>query len=126
MKLLLVGSGGFLGSVSRYLVGGWVYRLSGNHWFPYGTLAVNIIGCFVIGFVGGITESKHFLADNIRLFLLVGLLGGFTTFSSFGYETILLAKSTQSSAAFINILCQVFICLGAAWLGHYVTNIFFA
>jgi len=122
IKILLVGTGGFLGSVSRYLVGGWVHRLSGNHWFPYGTLTVNVLGCFVIGVVGGVAQSKHVMTDEMRLFLLVGLLGGFTTFSSFSHETVLLAKNTQTLAAFVNVLFQISICLGAAWFGHHLVN----
>ena len=121
IKILLVGSGGFMGSVSRYLVGSWIFRLSGNHWFPYGTVVVNIIGCFIIGLVGGIVETRHILSDEMRLFIMVGLLGGFTTFSSFSYETVLLAKNMQVFSAFINILFQVLVGLGAAWLGLYIS-----
>ncbi|VAX34966.1 Fluoride ion transporter CrcB [hydrothermal vent metagenome] len=122
VKIFLVGAGGFIGSVSRYLLGGVAHRVSGNHWFPYGTLTVNIIGCFVIGLVGGIAQSKHIFADEIRLFLVVGLLGGFTTFSSFSHETVMLAKNTQGLAALLNVLFQVCVSLSAAWLGHYLVN----
>ena len=121
IKILLVGSGGFVGSVSRYLLGSWIFRLSGNHWFPYGTVIVNIIGCFIIGLVGGLAETKHIFSDELRLFLIVGLLGGFTTFSSFSYETVLLAKNIQILSAFINVLFQVSVGLGAAWLGYYIS-----
>jgi len=117
IKILLVGAGGFLGSISRYAAGGLVHRILENPWFPYGTAAVNILGCFIIGFFGGLMESRQFFTPEIRLFLMVGFLGGFTTFSSFGYETITLARDAQLFAAFSNVLIQLILGLGAVWLG---------
>jgi CrcB protein len=117
-KLLIIGIGGFIGSVSRYLVGGWVHQLMNNPWFPFGTLAVNIIGCFLIGLLGGLSESRQVFSPETRLFLFIGVLGGFTTFSSFGYETFALARDGELLAAVININLQIFLGLGGVWAGN--------
>ena len=117
IKILLVGAGGLIGAVGRYAVSGWVHRLMGNPWFPFGTLAVNVIGCLAIGFLAGLAESRQVFAAEVRLFLLIGLLGGFTTFSSFGYESVSLIRDGQMFAAAANVLAQVILGLGGVWLG---------
>nr|HPQ66639.1 CrcB family protein [bacterium] len=86
-NLLIVGLGGFVGSVLRYSVSGWVQRLAPEGSFPLGTLAVNVTGCLVLGFLGGLAENLEVFAPGTRVFVFLGVLGGFTTFSSFGYET---------------------------------------
>lgn len=116
-NLFLVGAGGFLGSISRYAVGGAVHRFLDNPWFPYGTATVNIVGCFIIGLLGGLLDSRQLFSPETRLFLMVGFLGGFTTFSSFGYETITLARDAQLLSAFWNVGLQIFLGLSAVWLG---------
>ena len=93
IKILIVGIGGFIGSVFRYLLGSWVSRLLSDPEFPYGTFAANILGCLIIGFLGGIFSLRQGFTPETRLFLFVGILGGFTTFSSFGYETFLLLNN---------------------------------
>ena len=118
IKILLVGLGGFIGSVFRYLLGNWVSRLLNNPEFPYGTFAVNIIGCLIIGFLGGIVNLRQGFTSEIRLFLFVGILGGFTTFSSFGYETFLLLNDGKNIMAGINIISHVIIGLIAVWIGY--------
>lgn len=123
-NILLVGLGGFFGSASRYAISSWVHKLSNYHWFPYGTLAVNMIGCFVIGLLVGLSESKGILTHEAHLVLLVGFLGGFTTFSAFGNETILLLNNNQTAAALLNVGLQMIVCLSAAWLGHFVAKVF--
>ena len=122
INALIVGAGGFLGSSLRYLVGMAVTRMSGNHWFPYATLTVNVLGCFVIGLLGGYMLSREMMGEQARLFILVGILGGFTTFSTFGHETVHLVKSTQGAAAFLNVVLHVVCCLGAAWIGHHAVK----
>ncbi len=117
LKVLLVGAGGFLGSISRYAAGGFIHRLLDSPWFPYGTATVNILGCFIIGFLGGLIETRQFFTPEIRLFLMVGFLGGFTTFSSFGYETMTLVRDAQMFAAFSNIILQLVLGLSAVWFG---------
>ncbi|MBI5058641.1 fluoride efflux transporter CrcB [candidate division KSB1 bacterium] len=116
-ELLWVGSGGFLGSVLRYYVGGCVQRGLPGSAFPMGTLAVNALGCLVIGLLAGLAESRFVLSAEARLFLLIGVLGGFTTYSSFGYETVALARDGQLLAAFGNIALQLVLGLGAVYLG---------
>jgi len=115
--ILLVGMGGFVGSVLRYVISGWVFRLLDKPWFPVGTLAVNLAGCLAIGFFGGIAEQRRIFDPEIRLFVFVGILGGFTTFSAFAYETASLAQNARLTAALVNIALQVIVGLSAVWLG---------
>jgi len=116
-KTLLVGCGGFLGSIARYLVGGAVHRLASGPVFPYGTLVVNVTGCLAIGVLGAMAEARGILSPEARVFLLIGILGGFTTFSSFGYETIQLLRDGEALPALANVLLQVILGLGAVWAG---------
>jgi len=116
-ELLWVGAGGFLGAISRYLIGGWVHRFPGTGGFPYGTLAVNALGCLVIGFLGALSETRSLFSPELRLFVFLGLLGGFTTFSSFGYETLALARDGQFAAALANIAAQLALGLAGVAIG---------
>lgn len=122
MVVLLVGSGGFLGSVLRYLVGQWVVGLSGTSGFPYGTLVVNVVGCLAIGVLNGVAETRGIFNPEIRGLLFIGLLGGFTTFSSFSYETLALARDGQLLPAFLNVVLQMGLCLGAVWAGYRLSH----
>jgi CrcB protein len=115
-RLLAVGLGGLIGSVSRYGISGGVHRLVGVG-FPYGTLSVNIVGCFLIGALTGLSEARGLFSPDARAFLFIGLLGGFTTFSSFAYETLALARNGQSMRVVVNVLLQVLACLFAVWAG---------
>ena len=103
VTVLLVGAGGFVGAALRYVVGSGVYNLSGQSSFPYGTLAVNIAGCFLIGLLAGFAETRHLLGEGTRAFIIIGLLGGFTTFSAFGYETVALVRDGLLAAAVANV-----------------------
>ena len=123
MVVILVGSGGFLGSVLRYLVGQWVLGLSGNSSFPYGTLVVNVLGCLAIGILNGVAETRGLFNPEIRGLIFIGLLGGFTTFSSFSYETLALAREGQVLPAFLNVLLQMGLCLGAVWAGYRLSHV---
>ena len=116
-EVLLVGSGGFIGSVLRYYVGGWVQRAFATGVFPLGTLAVNVLGCLAIGLLAGLAESRDVLSAEVRLFVFIGVLGGFTTFSSFGYETLALARDGQLAAAFGNVALQLVLGLVAVYVG---------
>jgi CrcB protein len=115
--IILVGLGSFVGGVLRYGFSTWVHRVFDNPWFPYGTLAVNVLGCLVIGFLAGLAETRAAFTPETRLFLFVGILGGFTTFSSFALETLSLARDTQHVAALINIGLQLTLGLLAVWIG---------
>lgn len=113
--ILLVGLGSFIGGVSRYLISLFIVN-RGLIAFPYGTLTVNIVGCFLIGIVYGITERVG-MTNEWRLFLATGILGGFTTFSAFSYESISLLRDGQSGAAFLYVICSVVFGLLATWAG---------
>ena len=117
MTLLLVGAGGLVGAVLRYLLGTWVQGVAGSTAFPYGTLAVNAAGCLVIGITVGIAEARQPLSDEARAFLVIGLLGGFTTFSAFGIDTVRLIRDGAYLAGSANVLLQVAIGLSAVVAG---------
>ena len=120
-NILLVGLGGFIGSVMRYLLSGYIQGSTKSVDFPFGTLAVNVIGCFVIGFLSQLAEGRGMFTSESRAFVFVGILGGFTTFSSFGNETLNLARDSQMVNAFANIAANVIIGLFAVWLGRTVS-----
>ena len=118
INILLVGFGGFVGSVLRYTVSGYVQQSVGTLDFPYGTLAVNVLGCFIIGFLSQLAESRGVFTSETRLFVFTGFLGGFTTFSSFGNETLNLVRDSQAMNAFANVGANLVIGLFAVWLGR--------
>ena len=118
IKLLLIGTGGFIGSILRYLISGSVQAASQSIAFPYGTLAVNVIGCFLIGFLSELAESRSLFSPETRVFLIVGILGGFTTFSAFGNETLNLLRDGERALAMMNVSAQILFGLGAVWLGY--------
>jgi CrcB protein len=122
LKVLLVGLGGFIGSISRYLVGGLVHKVFSSTGFPYGTLVVNVFGCLLIGFVVGLVEFKQLFRPEIRLFLLIGVLGGFTTFSTFSYETFALTRDGETLRAGMNVLLHIVVCFGAVWIGNILSR----
>ena len=108
MKWFLLILSGSIGTVARYILSGAVYNMFGSR-FPYGTLVVNLLGCFLIGFLTSISETKFLLTPNARLFLLIGFLGAFTTFSTFMLETADLIKIGQSWLAFWNVFLSLII-----------------
>lgn len=117
-KLVWVGLGGFVGSVLRYLVSGWAQQSTHSATFPWGTLAVNAIGCFLVGALSYLADARGLLHAEARLFLIVGVLGGFTTFSAFSNETLNLLRDGENAAAMLNVGANVVFCLAAAWLGR--------
>ncbi len=119
-NLLFVGLGGALGSMARYLISGWVQAVVKSINFPFGTLTVNLIGCFAIGFLAQLAETRGVFTSEARAFTFIGLLGGFTTFSSFGHETLNLARGGEIWGALSNIGLNVVIGLFAVWLGRTV------
>ncbi len=118
----LVGTGGFIGSILRFGLGGLTYRLFPAATLPYGTLAVNVIGCLIIGVLGGIGDARQIAAGELRLFLFIGILGGFTTFSAFGYETLALVRSAELFRATVNVGLHLVLGLTAVWVGYTVGN----
>lgn len=117
-KLLLIGLAGFMGVLLRYLIGGQVQALPKSVFFAYGTLAVNVIGCLLIGFLSYWLDSRASFNVDTRDILMVGLLGAFTTFSSFSLETINLLFARQFFLALANTAANNLLGLGAVWLGR--------
>lgn len=117
LHVSLVALGGAIGSVLRFLGSGLVHSLVPGLLFPVGTLAVNVCGSLIIGLVGGFADSRHFLVPGLRLFLFTGLLGRFTTFSAFAFESLGLALDAAWPRFVLNVAAQVLPGLGAAWAG---------
>jgi CrcB protein len=124
LQFLVVGAGGFCGAVARVAVAGAVQRWAPASQFPYGTLAVNVVGCLAIGVVAGVAEVHGLLGPRARLFLVLGFLGSFTTFSTFGHETMMLALEARPLAAAANVALQVVAGLAACWLGYALVRAF--
>ncbi|MFQ5413919.1 MAG: fluoride efflux transporter CrcB [Phycisphaerae bacterium] len=116
-KVLLIAVGGGVGSVLRYAVSGWAQRMTSSG-FPSGTLAVNVLGCLVIGFLGAALAGPVLVREEYRVAVMVGCLGGFTTFSTYGLETVALASDGQAWRAVVNVLLQNALGLSAVWIGY--------
>jgi CrcB protein len=122
-QLLAVGIGGFCGSIARYWLTGVVQRHASSV-FPYGTMAVNVLGCLAIGLIWGLVEYRQWFSPDVRLFLTVGILGGFTTFSAFGYETFMLLRDGEYLPALANVTVSVVAGLAAVMAGWSVAKFF--
>jgi fluoride exporter len=121
-KLLLIAVGGAIGTLARYATGTLLSPLMEKTLFPFGTMAVNLIGCFVIGVMNGYFEPRITIPQEYRLMILVGFLGGFTTFSSFGYETAALLRDKEYLYAGYNILVNNVVGIALAILGYAITR----
>ncbi|MEX0648352.1 MAG: CrcB family protein [Balneolaceae bacterium] len=118
-ELIFIAFGGALGSVLRYLTSVWTLKLVGESWLVTGTTIVNITGCFFIGLIAYVLEAGEWTDATLKLFLIVGFLGGFTTFSSFGIEGFQIAgESLQQGLLYMAL--QVVAGFGAVWLGLWV------
>lgn len=119
---LWIALGGALGSTARYWIALWALPISRQ--LPAGTILINIVGSFVIGFVGTLTlENGRFpLPETARLFLMVGFCGGFTTFSSFSLQTLDLLRNGALDRALVNVVVSVVLCLGAVAAGHGIAS----
>jgi CrcB protein len=121
-SILIIGMGGFIGSVARFFMS----KLNLSYDFfsiPLGTLSVNVVGSFIIGFLTGISEKSELLTTEWRLFLMVGLCGGFTTFSTFTNENLMLMHNGQFFAVFLYTGLSILLGFIAVYLGYGVTNI---
>jgi len=121
-EILLVGLGGFIGSVARY----WVSKLNLTLHIlsiPVGTLTVNILGSFIIGLIAGLSAKSDMISGNLRLFLMVGICGGFTTFSSFSNENLMLIQGGQYFSAGLYTLLSLLFGFIAVYLGYFTGNI---
>lgn len=116
-NILLVGLGGVVGSIARYKLGGWLLHMTAQERFPFSTFAVNVFGCLVVGVLAGLAERYELFGPGTRLFLFTGLLGGFTTFSAFGLETMFLLRRGEPWVAATYVGASVVLGIGAVWLG---------
>lgn len=119
MRTLYVAVGGCIGTLARYGLAGAVQRLSGVE-FPGGILVVNVLGSFVLGVVMALSLDRGLINEDLRIALSVGLCGGFTTMSTFSYQTLALLSGGSSALALLNIAATFTICLAAVWLGGVV------
>lgn len=121
-NLLIIGSGGFIGSIARYLVSHLNLTVS-FHSVPVGTLLVNVTGCLLIGFLTGVADKSMILSIEWRLFLMAGLCGGFTTFSAFANENLMLIHNGQIAAVLLYTALSIFLGFLAVYLGYMTTNL---
>jgi len=119
MMVLWIGLGGFIGAILRYAVSGWVQANAVT--FPLGTLAVNFIGSFVLALVMFLSEFKGYFSEEVRVFLTIGLLGSFTTFSTFSYESFKLLEQQEHLLFGVNVIGSVALTLLAVYLGRILT-----
>jgi CrcB protein len=123
IKILVIGVGGFLGAIARYGLTSWVQKGISSP-FPFGTLAANVLGCFLMGILIYLIQEKAVFPPESREFLLIGLLGALTTFSTFSLETIRLVQTGLWMFAAGNVIGSVVLCLGALALGRILMKIF--
>jgi len=122
-RTLLVAIGGLIGSVARYVVAGWVQNLNGGE-FPLGTLAVNVSGSFILGMVMTLALERGLLSADVRVLLGTGFCGGYTTMSTFSYETMALLQYGGVANAVTNVGVTLAACLGSVWLGSLTGRLF--
>lgn len=115
-EIAIVAAGGAIGAVARYGLSGWLAKHAAH--FPLGTLVVNVLGCLAIGLLMTLSEESGRVSVNARLFIAVGLLGAFTTFSTFGYETFGLLRRGETGLALASVAANVLIGLGAVVAGR--------
>lgn len=115
--IMLVALGGAVGSVARFKISTWLMHAAVGWKFPVGTFTVNVLGCLAAGILAGLAEKHELLTPDARILLFTGLLGGFTTFSAFGLETLYLIRRGDLLIAFSNVALSVAAGLAALWLG---------
>ena len=121
MTVLLVAIGGAFGSAARYVLSSFVHRVV-TPLFPFGTFAVNVLGCAVFGAIAGLAHERFLLRPETRAFLLIGVLGGFTTFSTFAFESFELLRDGQFFSAALNIVGQVVAGIVGLWAAYVITG----
>jgi len=122
LKILIVGAGGFVGAILRYLFSKWITLLVGNI-IPFGTLFVNVVGSFALGYIHTLSVERLSIGGDMRLFIEVGILGAFTTFSTFSIETLHLFEDGAYMLALLYMFLNLFISLVAAFMGIHFARI---
>ena len=122
-QILVVGLGGLVGAIARYVLTGLVQRRIFPGLFPAGTLVVNSLGCLLIGILMALATQKRWLSPDAQLLLVTGVLGSLTTFSTFGYETVELLRQSQWRLAVLNVAANIVIGFAAVWIGHSLTRL---
>jgi fluoride exporter len=122
IKLLLVGFAGFIGTLGRYGLSGVIARRYGET-FPLGTLAVNLVGCFLVGLLFYLMQERYLVNQNVRSIILIGLLGGFTTFSSLGLQTFTLLQDNEIALAALNLVASNVLGLFLVWAGYTLARV---
>ncbi|HLF03276.1 MAG TPA: fluoride efflux transporter CrcB [Anaerolineales bacterium] len=117
-KILLIGAGGFIGALLRYYVSGWAHQLAKDVGFPWGTLVVNLTGCLVIGVLSYLADVRGAFTPDTRAFVFIGIMGAYTTFSTFGNETMALLRDGETAPALANVGAHMALGLGAVWAGR--------
>ena len=118
-ELVLIFVGGGLGSVTRFSLGRWVTSFHTQP-FPYGTLAVNVVACLMLGLLIGVADHKQLISSQARLFWTVGFCGGFSTFSTFSSETVSLIQTGFHLTSIMYIITSLILCLAATYAGLYL------
>ena len=121
-SIMIVGLGGFIGTVARFLISRY-FQLNVSSVFPWSTFIVNIVGCLLIGLIYGISEKGEFLSPEIRLFLTVGICGGFTTFSTFSNDSFLLIRELEWMRFALYTSLSIFIGLMAVYVGRFIIKL---
>jgi fluoride exporter len=122
-EIASIALGGALGAVSRYAASTFTHRLLGTA-FPYGTLLVNVLGCLIIGFIMHLSMSTDLLPRTVRIAATIGFLGAFTTFSTFGWETLQYIEDGAWIPALLNAAANLILCLAAVWTGVMLARTF--
>ena len=122
-KTILIGLAGLSGTLLRYWLSGVVAKQYGET-FPWGTLAVNLIGCLAAGALFGLTEERFLVSDTVRTVILIGLLGGLTTFSAYGLQTFALLRDNEFGLAILNVVTSNVLGLFMVWLGYVLSRAF--
>ena len=121
-NLLIIGLGGFVGAILRYSVAGFIQDWSRSVSFPYGTITVNLLGCFLIGALSQLVVSRGAISPEYRSLIFLGFLGSFTTFSTFGNETLNLLLDGEHLLSFTNVLIHIIFGLASVWLGRVIVS----
>jgi len=117
IKIIMVGLGGGMGAICRFMVYELCLTMVKNAWLPMGTIIVNILGCFIIGLLGGIAETRDVFSPEMRALIFIGFLGGFTTFSTFGFELFVFIRNGQAEMAVVNAVLQLTLGVLGVWAG---------